>query len=353
MTNHEKYMQRCIEIARHGAGRVAPNPMVGCVIVHQNRIIGEGYHIECGHSHAEVNAIRSVKQPQLLESSTLYVSLEPCAHHGRTPPCSDLILEKKIPHVVIGTVDPFAAVSGKGIEKLRSGGVHVETGVLNDECRWLNRRFFTFHEKKRPYIILKWAQTLDGYIDMEREPGQPAEPVWITGTLARTLVHKTRAEEAAILVGTNTVLKDNPSLTTRDWSGRSPVRLVIDRYNKLPHHLYIFDGNVRTIIYAEKPGIPAPEVLYSPIDFQKNVPQQILSELFNLELVSVIIEGGAFTLQQFIDAGLWDEAHIYSGNQMFYGGVKAPRIEGVSIETLQLDNSSLSILTNRASTYKL
>jgi diaminohydroxyphosphoribosylaminopyrimidine deaminase / 5-amino-6-(5-phosphoribosylamino)uracil reductase len=353
MTNHEKYMQRCIEIAKHGAGRVAPNPMVGCVIVHQGKIIGEGYHIECGYPHAEVNAIQSVKKPELLKDSTLYVSLEPCAHHGRTPPCSDLILEKKIPHVVIGTVDPFAAVSGKGIEKLRAGGVKVETDVLMNECRCLNRRFFTFHEKKRPYIILKWAQTLDCYIDMERTPGQPAEPVWITGTLARTLVHKTRAEEAAILVGTNTVLKDNPSLTTRDWSGRSPVRLVIDRNNKLPHHLKVFDGNAQTVVFAEKPGILSPGIEYCQIDFQKNVLQQILSALFNLDLLSVIVEGGAYTLQQFIDAGLWDEAHIYSGYQMFSGGVKAPRIEGLPAETLQLDNSSLSLLINRLSAYKL
>ena len=346
-------MQRCIEIAGHGAGRVAPNPMVGCVIVHQNTIIGEGYHIECGYSHAEVNAIKSVKNPELLKRSTLYVSLEPCAHHGRTPPCSDLILEKKIAHVVIGTVDPFAAVSGNGIKKLLAGGVLVETGVLLDECRWLNRRFFTFHEKKRPYIILKWAQTIDGYIDLERKSGQPAEPVWITGTLARTMVHKTRSEEAAILIGTNTVLKDNPSLTTRDWSGRSPVRLVIDRYNKLPHHLKVFDGNALTIVFTEKPGIPAPEIQYCQIDFQKNLPRQILSELYNLELSSVIIEGGAYTLQQFIDTELWDEAHIYSGNQMFFGGTKAPRIAGVPAETLQLDNSLLSILINSALNYKL
>lgn len=353
MANHEKYMQRCIEIARLGAGRVAPNPMVGCVIVHQNSIIGQGYHIECGHSHAEVNAIQSVKQPQLLERSTLYVSLEPCAHYGRTPPCSALILEKKIPHVVIGTFDPFSAVSGKGIDNLRAGGVKVETGVLNDQCRWLNRRFFTFHEKRRPYIILKWAQTLDGFIDIERKHGQPSEPSWITGTLARTLVHKSRAEETAILIGTNTVLMDNPSLTTRYWSGRSPVRLVIDRYNKLPHRMNVFKGNARTIVFTEKPGIFAAGIHYCPIDFKKNVPQQILYEIFNLGLLSVIIEGGAYTLQQFIDKGLWDEAHIYSGNQMFFGGVKAPRIEGVPSETIQLDNSYLSILTNCALDYKL
>lgn len=344
-------MQRCIEIAKSGAGRVAPNPMVGCVIVHQNKIIGEGYHVECGYSHAEVNAIQSVKHPGLLKESTLYVSLEPCTHHGRTPPCSDLIVENNIPHVVIGTVDPFAAVSGKGIEKLRKSGVQVETGVLMDECRWLNRRFFTFHEKKRPYIILKWAQTLDGYIDKERIPGQPVQPVWITGTLARTLVHKTRAEESAILVGTNTILLDNPSLTTRDWSGRSPVRLVIDRKNKLSQHMKVFDKSVRTIVFYEDIGIQYPGIEYCQLDFHQNVPQQILSTLYNLELLSVIVEGGTFTLKTFIDTDLWDEAHIYTGNQMFFGGVKAPPIDGELIETLQLDNSLLSVLVNKQQAY--
>ncbi len=352
MANHEKFMQRCIEIARMGAGRVAPNPMVGCVIVHNGRIIGEGYHIEHGGPHAEVNAIRSVKRPQLLRASTLYVSLEPCSHHGKTPPCSDLILDEHIPQVVVGTGDPFAEVAGKGIKKLQNGGVQVEAGVLNNECRWLNRRFFTYHEKRRPYIILKWAQTPDGFIDRERDQDQPAQPVWISGILARTLVHKSRTEEGAILVGTNTVIKDNPSLTARDWSGRSPVRLVIDRDRRLPADLSLFDGQVTTVVFTENPGRKAINAEYCRIDFQDNVLQQILAEVYKREILSIIVEGGAYTLQQFISSGLWDEAHIYSGTRFFFRGVKAPSITGAIIATESLDSTTLTVVVNKSLNYR-
>jgi diaminohydroxyphosphoribosylaminopyrimidine deaminase / 5-amino-6-(5-phosphoribosylamino)uracil reductase len=347
MTNHKKYMRRCLEIAGLGAGQVAPNPMVGCVIVHNDRIIGEGYHAQYGGPHAEVNAIRSVKRRELLTESTLYVNLEPCAHHGKTPPCADLIVEQKIPRVIIGTSDPFSEVSGKGIEILQRGGVQVEVEILNEDCRWLNRRFFTFHEKKRPYIILKWAQTLDGYIDLIRDAGQSAQPNWISNSLARTLVHKTRTEEASILVGTNTVLKDNPSLTARDWAGQSPVRLVIDRENRLPKHLNVFDGSVRTLIFThlQVNQLTGPECCR--IDFEREVPGQILKELYERRILSVIIEGGAFTLQQFIDTGLWDEAHIYSGSKMFFGGIKAPIIQGVPYACENLDDSYLTVLVNK------
>jgi len=345
-------MQRCIEIARMGAGRVAPNPMVGCVIVHNGRIIGEGYHIEHGGPHAEVNAIRSVKRPHLLRESTLYVSLEPCSHHGKTPPCSDAILDEHIPHVVVGTKDTFAEVAGKGIEKLQNGGVQVEAGVLNNECRWLNRRFFTFHEKRRPYIILKWAQTPDGFIDRERDQDQPAQPVWISGILARTLVHKSRTEEGAILVGTNTVIKDNPSLTARDWSGRSPVRLVIDRDRRLPADLSLFDGQATTVVFTENPGELETNREYCRIDFQDNVLQQILAEVYKREILSIIVEGGAYTLQQFISSGLWDEAHIYSGIRFFFRGVKAPSITGAIIANESLDSTTLTVVVNKTLNYR-
>ncbi len=345
-------MQRCIEIARMGAGRTAPNPMVGCVIVHNGRIIGEGYHIEHGGPHAEVNAIRSVKRPQLLRESTLYVSLEPCSHHGKTPPCSDLILNEHIPHVVVGTEDTFTEVAGKGIKKLREGGVQVVTDVLKDKCRWLNRRFFTFHEKGRPYIILKWAQTPDGFIDGERDPDMPAQPMWISGVMARTMVHKCRTEENAILVGTNTVIMDNPLLTARDWSGRSPVRLVIDRRRRLSPEHAIFDGQVPTIVFTENAGEEEFNPEYCGIDFQDNVLQQILAEVYKREFLSVIVEGGAYTLQQFIAYGLWDEAHIYSGTRHFFLGVKAPSVKGRIIATESLDSTTLTVVVNPTLNYR-
>ncbi|MDD4192591.1 MAG: bifunctional diaminohydroxyphosphoribosylaminopyrimidine deaminase/5-amino-6-(5-phosphoribosylamino)uracil reductase RibD, partial [Mangrovibacterium sp.] len=254
MKNAEKYMYRCLELARLGMGEVAPNPMVGAVIVHEGTIIGEGYHREFGGPHAEVNAINAVKTRELLRSSTLYVSLEPCAHFGKTPPCSDLIVSCQIPRVVVGSADPFAAVAGRGIERMRGAGVRVETGILEKECMELNRRFFTFHQQKRPYVILKWAQTLDGFLDVDRSyPEMSGKPTWISNELSRRVVHRQRTEEAAILVGTNTVLKDNPSLTVREWSGRQPVRLVLDRQNRLPEGLQVKDGKAPTVIFTAQP----------------------------------------------------------------------------------------------------
>jgi diaminohydroxyphosphoribosylaminopyrimidine deaminase / 5-amino-6-(5-phosphoribosylamino)uracil reductase len=233
----EKFMTRALELAQLGIGNVAPNPMVGCVIVHQGKIIGEGYHHEYGKAHAEVNAINSVKNHQLLPESTLYVTLEPCSHFGKTPPCADLIIREKIPNVVIGTIDPFSRVAGTGIEKLQNAGCKVEVGILKEKCQEVNRRFFTFHKKKRPYIILKWAQTEDGFIDIDRSIEHFGQPTWITNDLSRIAVHKMRSEESAILVGTNTAQKDNPSLTVRDWYGSHPLRLVIDRNLRLPSGL--------------------------------------------------------------------------------------------------------------------
>lgn len=341
-------MRRCLELAANGAGNVAPNPMVGCVIVHEGRIIGEGFHAACGGPHAEVNAVRSVRKSGLLGSCTMYVSLEPCSHYGRTPPCSDLILSEKIPHVIIGTSDPFSEVAGKGIARLKQGGVKVETGILESECRWQNRRFFTFHEKGRPYIILKWAQTLDGFIAPEHVTGQP---VWISGVLARTFVHKTRTEEGAILVGTETVIRDNPSLTARDWSGKSPLRVVIDRTGRIPSHFSVFSGEAPTLVFTGETEIYPSGVDVVQIRFEQDVPLQILKELYQRDIQSVIIEGGTTTLQYFINAGLWDEAHIFTGPEMFSRGVRAPLISGSPLERVQLDETVLTLMVNPDNRY--
>ena len=258
----EKYMRRCIQLAQNGLCNAAPNPMVGAVIVCDGKIIGEGYHVRCGEAHAEVNAIRSVKDPSLLKRSTIYVSLEPCAHYGKTPPCADLIIEKEIPRIVIGCQDPFAKVAGRGIRKLKDAGREVITGVLEDECRSLIRRFITFHTLHRPYITLKWAESADKYIDKNREDGQP---VILSTPLTSMLVHKKRAEHSAIMVGTRTAELDNPSLTVRNWQGRSPVRIVTDRQLRLSPKLHVFDGNVRTLVFTEKPCQPQPNVEYIPM----------------------------------------------------------------------------------------
>jgi diaminohydroxyphosphoribosylaminopyrimidine deaminase / 5-amino-6-(5-phosphoribosylamino)uracil reductase len=345
MEMKEKYMKRCIELARLGAGSVSPNPMVGCVIVCQGKIIGEGFHQKYGEAHAEVNAINAVSQPELLKESTLYVSLEPCAHHGLTPPCSDLIVEKQIQHVVIGTIDPFSEVAGKGIEKLRKAGIKVEVGILEKECRDLNKRFFTFHEKKRPYIILKWAQTLDGFIDINRSSENFGEPTWITGVLALRLVHKIRSEEAAVLVGTNTAEKDNPSLTVRNWSGNNPVRAVIDKNQRLSPALNLFDGTSKTLVLNAKKNEVTDETEWIKIDFEHDVLIQILNEFHHRKILSVIVEGGKQLLESFIRQNLWDEAHVFIGNKFFHNGISAPKIQGKILKSELLENDWLKIFT--------
>jgi diaminohydroxyphosphoribosylaminopyrimidine deaminase / 5-amino-6-(5-phosphoribosylamino)uracil reductase len=326
---HVNYMTRCLQLARLGEGHTAPNPMVGCVIVHDGKIIGEGFHQKCGGPHAEVNAIRSVKDPGLLRQSTLYVNLEPCSHFGKTPPCAKLIIEKAIPEVIVGTLDPNPLVSGKGIESLREAGCAVSIGVAESECRELNRRFFTFQEKQRPYVILKWAQTQDGFIDSERVPGEEAKPVWITDEIARIAVHKQRSTEGAILIGTNTALKDNPSLTLRDWYGNQPLRILFDRNHRLPSSLKLFDGKATTFTVTKEPypdGRPTDYLCTSDEDILRS----LLLKLFNLGIQSLIVEGGAVTLQQFIDSSLWDEAHVYIGEKSFGKGIKAPKLKLVS-----------------------
>jgi diaminohydroxyphosphoribosylaminopyrimidine deaminase/5-amino-6-(5-phosphoribosylamino)uracil reductase len=346
MTTDEKYMSRCLELAKLGAGSTAPNPMVGSVIVHNGKIIGEGYHQKHGEPHAEVNAINSVANPKLLPESTIYVTLEPCAHFGLTPPCSDLIVSHRIPRVVIGTIDPFAEVAGRGIEKLERGGVDVTLGVLENECRELNKRFFTFHEKKRPYIILKWAQTVDGFIDIDRTQKEFGEPTWITGDLALRLVHKIRSHESAILVGRKTAEKDNPSLTVRHWSGKNPMRLVLDRKLQLPQSLNLFDQTEKTVVFNSVKNSTDKNIELREIDFNKNIVPQILDELYKLNIQSVIVEGGKQLIESFIDAAIWDEIHLFTGNKFFYSGVKAPKISGKIIAAEVLDSDHLTVFRN-------
>lgn len=343
---HETYMQRCLLLAANGLSAAMPNPSVGAVIVHNDVIIGEGYTSVYGGNHAEVNAIRSVRDKSLLKEATIYVSLEPCSHFGKTPPCSDLIIKHKIPKVVIGTIDPFAKVAGKGIARLQNSGCDVTLGILKAECIASNKRFFTFHQHKRPYIILKWAETQDGFIDKIRQENDPVQPNWITNTYSRQLVHKWRSEEQAILVGTNTAITDNPKLNTRDWHGKSPVRVVLDRSLRIPQDYTLFDQTIKTIVITEQEKESQENLIFETIDFSKNIAQQICDVLYNHELQSVIIEGGKQTLQTFIDNNLWDEARIFKGSMLFQQGIEAPQLQG-NLQTAQtiLDNS-LDIYTN-------
>lgn len=345
MPVHHKYLQRCIELALLGAGNVSPNPMVGAVVVHNDRIIGEGYHRKYGEAHAEVNAINQVldnfsNATELLSESIIYVSLEPCAHYGKTPPCADLIINHQIPTVVVGCRDPFSQVNGRGIEKLKEAGITVITGIMEQECQELNKRFFTRVQKQRPYIILKWAQTADGYFAPD-----DGSQYWITGPEARKLVHKWRGDEDAILVGKNTAKIDNPRLNTREWPGKSPKRVVIDRRLELDSSLHLFDQTVETLVFNEiKTDIDGKIKYIALEDFNNFVPQYILFQLYIQDIQSVIIEGGAATLNSFIEVGLWDEARIFTGSISLNKGIKAPVVEGVNTEVYQVGEDHLKII---------
>ena len=349
----DKYMQRCIELAKQGMGNTTPNPMVGAVIVYENKIIGEGYHQKCGEAHAEVNAINAVKDKELLKKSTLYVNLEPCSHFGKTPPCANLIARLKIPEVIIGTKDTASHVSGKGIEILKNAGCKVTTGVLEKESRELNKRFFTFHERKRPYIILKWAETLDGYIDVLRSENDPVAPTWITNEFSKMLVHKWRAEEQAILIGTNTAKADNPTLTTRNWPGKNPLRVVIDRDIKLLSDLNVFNKEAETIVVADI-SKKINSVNYSNknvgidfVDYNLRYFDKQLVEIFvGNNIQSVIIEGGSKILNYFITNDLWDEARVFIGSKKFIKGIHAPHINGKVVKEEILGNSKLLFINN-------
>ena len=323
MTEEEKYMKRCIELARNGLCLAAPNPVVGAVIVCNGVIIGEGYHVRCGEAHAEVNAIRSVKNPELLKQSTIYVSLEPCSHYGKTPPCADLIIEKQIPRIVIGCQDPFAKVAGRGIQKLKDAGREVFVGVLEEECKALIRRFITFHTDHRPYITLKWAESADGYIDRLRTDGQP---VILSNPLTSMLVHKRRAEHSAILVGTHTALLDNPSLSVRNWYGHSPLRLVIDRRLELPASLHLFDKSIPTLVFTEEKHPSYPNLEYIQLDWHQNILPKMMQVLYERNQQSLLVEGGSYLIQSLIEANLWDEIYVEQSPICLGSGVKAPSV---------------------------
>jgi diaminohydroxyphosphoribosylaminopyrimidine deaminase / 5-amino-6-(5-phosphoribosylamino)uracil reductase len=339
----EKFMVRAVELAKLGMGQVAPNPMVGCVIVHNGLIIGEGYHRKYGEAHAEVNAVNSVKNRDMLPESTMYVTLEPCSHFGKTPPCADLVVELKIPKVVVGSLDPNEKVSGRGIQKLKESGCEVVTGMLEEECIRMNRRFMTFHQKRRPYIILKWAQTEDGYIDRARGEAEFGEPTWITNDLSRIAVHKMRSDEAAILVGTNTALKDNPSLTVREWSGNHPLRMVLDRKGILPDSCALLDQSTETIVFTEAEMESKPNLEYVRISFNAGMLQEINSILSQRGIQSLLVEGGKSLLESYMREGLWDEARVYIGNARFGSGIKAPETDWILDREEPLDDSLMRI----------
>jgi diaminohydroxyphosphoribosylaminopyrimidine deaminase/5-amino-6-(5-phosphoribosylamino)uracil reductase len=321
MLPDEQFMQRCLQLARLGNGAVAPNPMVGAVLVYQNSIIGEGYHQEYGGPHAEVSCLQRVNGTlrQHIPGSVLYVSLEPCVHHGKTPPCTDLILREKIPDVVVGCTDTFSAVAGKGIEKLRQAGVNVITGVLEEACRAINRPFFTFHEQRRPYIILKWAQTADRF--MAHKDGTPLK---ISNIYTDRLVHKWRSENTAIMIGAGTAIMDDPALTNRLWSGRSPVRILLDPSLRVPSVSRLFDKTAPVIVFNKIKDEQVQHITRIRYDEQQPVLPQLLSRLYEQNIQSVLVEGGAVLLQSFIDSGCWDEARVITAGFPAGDGLAAP-----------------------------
>ncbi len=343
MQKDELYMQRCIDLARLGEGNVAPNPMVGAVIVLNDEIIGEGFHQKYGEAHAEVNAVNSVVNKALLKEATIYVSLEPCAHFGKTPPCADLLVHSKFKKVVIGCKDTFSEVSGKGIQKLKDAGIEVVVGVLEEDCRNLNKRFFTFHEKKRPYVVLKWAQTKDGLIDRLRTDDSKTIN-WISTPDTKVLVHKWRSEEHSILVGRNTVLNDNPTLTVREVSGNNPIRIVLDSKVLLPLNLNVFNYEAQTIILNLEKDETIKNIQFKKI---KNLEiDSILNALYELNIQSVLVEGGASTLQSFIQSNHWDEARVIVGNTYFEKGLKAPAIAKVPSHQFSFSTDTIYIYSN-------
>jgi diaminohydroxyphosphoribosylaminopyrimidine deaminase/5-amino-6-(5-phosphoribosylamino)uracil reductase len=335
MDKDKLYMQRALELAQLGAGKVSPNPMVGCVIVHKDKIVGEGFHKQYGGPHAEVNAVKSVADSSILSDSTAYVTLEPCSHFGKTPPCADLLIHHKLKRVVIASGDPNPKVNGRGVKKMREAGIEVDTGLLADQADWLNRRFMTFHTQKRPYVILKWAQTSDGFVARENFDSK-----WISNRLARQLVHKLRAEEDAIMVGYNTALHDNPRLNVREWSGQSPVRVLLDLKLQLPERHNLFDNSVETIIFNSEKEEQKDLTHRLRID-PMHPYESILQKLFERDIQSVIVEGGSKTLQQLIGKGYWDEAHVYISKANFGSGLLAPTIDG---ELKSVENVSDNIL---------
>ena len=323
-TDDLTFMRRCLDLARNAEGATAPNPMVGAVIVHDGVIIGEGYHLKAGTPHAEVHALNAVIDKSLLPRSVMYVNLEPCSHHGRTPPCADLIISSGIRKVVVGTADTSPGVAGRGIARLREAGVEVITGVAEKECRTINRRFFTWHERERPYVILKWARSADGFIDLVRSADDPLEPHWITGMTERILVHRWRAAEDAILAGGATVRADNPSLDVRLWKGRNPLRVIVSRSGNIDPHSRVLDGSTETLLFTGNRSLRLPGVQIVTLREKIDFIHEILNTLHAMEVRSLFVEGGAFMIRSFIEAGAWDEARRFTGMMSFGNGVPGP-----------------------------
>jgi len=346
MNYEEKYMYRCLQLATFGAGHVAPNPMVGAVLIHNDRIIGEGFHKRFGESHAEPNAIHMVKDESLLRESTLYVNLEPCSHFGKTPPCANLIVDKGIPRVVIGTLDPNPKVSGKGIEILRNAGVEVITGVLEGACKELNKRFFIWQKEKRPYVLLKWAQTRDGFIDRIRTNAD-TPPLQISDNITKQLTHKVRSENQAIMVSTNTVFLDNPSLTVRNWPGKNPTRIMLDRTGRIPLHYAIFDQSVKTLVFTENPRENTDKVTYIFLHFDNMMLHNMLKIIASHGIHSVLVEGGSSLLNNFIASGLWDEARTEVSDTIIGNGVPAPVTDTAAEHVSMINKHLYFIYSNR------
>jgi len=340
MTTDELYMQRAMELAILGRGHVSPNPLVGCVIVHDHKIIGEGWHRQYGKAHAEVNAINQVTDKTLLKSATLYVNLEPCSHYGKTPPCADLIIGQNIPKVVVANTDPNPQVNGEGLKKLQANGINVKEGVLKPEGRELNKRFFTGMEKNRPYIILKWAQTSDGFLARKN-----FESKWISNEHARQLVHKWRSEEDAVLVGTRTAQHDNPELTVRDWTGRSPVRIVFDRFLRLSEKSKLFDRTQPTLGYNVIKHEEHKNLALVRVS-EENFLEDVLRDLYQRKIQSVIVEGGAQTLSMFMEKGFWDEARVFTSSKIFEEGIHAPLMKWHENQHLKIGNDELRVYRN-------
>jgi diaminohydroxyphosphoribosylaminopyrimidine deaminase/5-amino-6-(5-phosphoribosylamino)uracil reductase len=346
-TEDRIYMRRCLDLARKAEGNTSPNPMVGAVVVHNGTIIGEGFHLKAGTPHAEVHALNSVADKRLLKESTMYVSLEPCSHHGRTPPCADMIIRGGIRRVVVGTVDTSMKVAGKGIAKMREAGIEVETGVEEDECRLINKRFFTWHEKNRPYVILKWARSTDGFIDLERRPDEPAEPHWITGKAERVLVHRWRAEEDAIMVGGQTIRTDNPRLNVRYWRGKDPVKIIVSCSGNINPGSKVFSGPAEIILFTCNRKLNMPDSRIIQIGYSNNFINDILKILHEMGVQSVFVEGGAFIISSFLTSGQWDEGRRFTGNIFFEGGVRDPFPSMTPFKTFRFAGSVLEIVFNR------
>lgn len=339
--NDEQYMYRCLQLAENGSGTTAPNPLVGAVIVYNNSIIGEGWHQKYGEAHAEINALNDVKDHSLLKQSTLYVNLEPCSHFGKTPPCADAIIKHQLQRVVIGMQDPFNEVNGAGIKKLKDAGIEVTVNVLEDECRLLNRRFITYHTKKRPYILLKWAESADGFI------GRIGEKINISNSFSQQLVHKWRSEEAAIMVGAHTLKNDNPQLNVRHWKGKNPVRITFDYDNTADKSLHFFDGSERSMIFTFEKVNDTNNNFYFQLKDKNNLLEEVMHHLYENKIQSVLVEGGAKLLNLFIERNLWDEARVFYSEQLLNHGVKSPSFNNPVFSTQKIDGDTLRYYFNR------